>query len=190
MNNLEYETTYIEFGGFYHSIHSNQIDGQLEMEIEAQEELEVEAENFHTYYSSWEQVDFPATYQNYIENYCDEFENFIFQEYDLDVSFKKISLVSPREYNFVTDKIACEISKTQVNKLNEYFLKDKEFDKFLLAATQSIDGFHSFYTYEEAKNNRKEILSTYVLKFIADKFYENFEFFYVDICLKDEKEVA
>ena len=74
----------------------------------------------------------------------------------------------------------------QVNKLNEYFLKDKEFDKFLLAATQSIDGFHSFYTYEEAKNNRKEILSTYVLEFIADKFYEEFEPIEFEIHLKDD----
>ena len=168
------EETVIKFGGFYHSIHSDQIDGLIDMEVE------------EGYYDSWEKVDFAATHQNYIENYCNALENFIFQEFDLDINFKKINLWSPREYNFRTDEILCEISKTQINKLNEYFLKNKEFDKFLFSATQHRDGFHSFYTYEEAKNNKKEILSLYVLEFIADKFYDEFEPIEFEIQLKDE----
>ena len=168
------EETVIKFGGFYGSRFGDVIDYWIERDIE------------EGYYDSWEKVDFPMTYQNYIENYCNELRNFIFQEFDLNINFDKVNLWSPREYNFRTDEILCEISKKQVNKLNEYFLKDKEFDKFLFSATQHRDGFHSFYTYQEAKNNRKEILSTYVLEFIADKFYEEFEPIEFDIHLKDE----
>ena len=168
------EETVIKFGGFYDSRFSAEIDYRIESDID------------EGYYDSWEKVDFPMTYQIYIENYCNELRNFIFQEFDLDINFKKINLWSPREYNFRTDEINCEISKKPVNKLNEYFLKNKEFDKFLFSATQHRDGFHSFFTYEEAKNNRKEILSTYVLEFIADKFYEIFEPIEFEIHLKDD----
>ena len=118
------EETVIKFGGFYGSRFGDEIDYWIERDIE------------EGYYDSWEKVDFPMTYQNYIENYCNELRNFIFQEFDLNINFDKVNLWSPREYNFRTDEILCEISKKQVNKLNKALA---DFEKAANAELKTLD---------------------------------------------------
>ena len=79
----------LNFGGFYHSEHSEIIEN-----------------NIDAYGYEWEGVDYKNTYINY----CKAFLNRLGEELDVNLSF--ISLDSPREYNFTTDKIFCSISKT------------------------------------------------------------------------------
>ena len=123
------------------------------------------------YINTWEDIDFQATYESYINNYCSKLSDFILDEYDIVIDFKNISLNSPRFYNFKTDVIYCEVDKNQANKLNAYFLLDQNFNEFLKQKTESYDGFISFYTFEQAKNNKDNILIDYVLQYICNEIF-------------------
>ena len=141
--------TNISFGGFYHSQHSELIDYRIEM-----------YEN-EGYINSWEDINYKETYEDYIIDYCNELSGYISDE------FKNLSLYSPREYNFETDTIDCEVDKDKANKLNAYFLNDQDFIEYLNERTKSYDGYRSFYTFEQAKNNKDDILIMYVLEYIC-----------------------
>ena len=149
----------IKFGGFYHSKHSDSIDSRIEM---------YEHEG---YINNWEDIDYQETYKSYIDNYCNELSEFILNEYEIDIDFENLSLNSPKFYNYQTDTIDCEINKDKANKLNAYFLQDKDFIQYLNQKTESFSGFISFYTFEQAKNNKDNILIDYVLEYICNEIF-------------------
>ena len=156
MSNIK---TNIKFGGFYYSKHSDSIDYRIEM---------YEHEG---YINNLEDIDYQETYKSYINNYCSELSNFILDEFEIDLDFKNLSLDSPRFYNFKTDTIDCEINKDKANELNAYFLQDQDFIQYLNQKTQSYSGFISFYTFEQAKNNKDNILIDYVLEYICNEIF-------------------
>ena len=147
--------TAIEFGGFYESIHSHNIENLIE-----------------AYEYDYDNIDWDKTHDDYIKDYCYVLSSFILEEYDLDIDFKNISLYSPRFYNYETDTIDCEINNQQVNSLNEIFLKDNDFIEYLKERTKSVSGYMSFYTFEDAIDNKDDILITYVLEYICNNIYD------------------
>ena len=60
-------------------------------------------------------INYKETYEDYIIDYCNELSEFILEEYEIDIDFKNLSLHSPREYNFETDSIDCEVDKDKAN---------------------------------------------------------------------------
>ena len=176
------ETT-INFGGFYESIH----DGNIESLIESY----YEDGNYPEYH--FDNIDHKKTEQSYIEDYCSKFTNYIFNEYGFKINFENLKLWSPSEYNFNTDKIDCNINKTQSNKLINHFKKDDDFLEHLKGRTQSYDGYRSFYTFDDALNNKNNILIMYLLEYLSNQFnekkvvYGEIEF---EIYLIKEKNVA
>ena len=156
MSNIK---TNIKFGGFYYSKHSDSIDYRIEM---------YEHEG---YINTLEDIDYQETYKSYVDNYCSELSEFILDEFEIDLDFKNLSLDSPRFYNFKTDTIDCEINKDKANQLNAYFLQDQDFIQYLNQKTQSYSGFISFYTFEQAKSNKDNILIDYVLEYICNEIF-------------------
>ena len=104
-----------------------------------------------------------------------------------------MKLWSPSEYNFNTDKIDCQVNKSQSNKLINHFKKDDDFLEHLRDRTQSYDGYQSFYTFDDALNNKNNILIMYLLEYLSNEFnekqviYGEIEF---EIHLLKEKKVA
>mgnify|MGYP003113475161 CR=1 FL=1 len=160
MNNI-IETS-IDFGGFYGSIHGDNIDHLIEMYDDD--------ESDNIFY--WENIDYQKTYKNYIEEYCNYFSDFINEEYEILIEFKDIKLWSPQFYNFSTDVIDVSLCKLQAHNLNKILLKDTDFHKYLKKATQSYPGYISHYNYQEAINDKNDILIRYVFKYIVSKFDE------------------
>ena len=156
MSNIK---TNIKFGGFYESQHSEVIEHRIEL-----------YEN-EMYIDSWEDINYKETYDDYVIDYCSELSDFILEEYEVDIDFKNLSLNSPRFYNFQTDTIDCEINNDKANELNAYFLQDQDFIKYLNQRTKSYSGFISFYTFEQAKNNKDNILIDYVLEYICNEIF-------------------
>jgi len=112
----------IDFGGFYNSIHSDNIDWKIESE----------EWNFDT-------VLWLETQKSYCESYIDRLNN------KLDLELKYIGLDSPKYYNFTTDKIIAQIDRQfAVNKLLP-MLYDKNFLNWANPLLKSRDGFRSFY---------------------------------------------
>tara|TARA_Y100001938_G_scaffold84951_1_gene116686 strand:+ start:234 stop:731 length:498 start_codon:yes stop_codon:yes gene_type:complete len=140
--------TSIEFGGFYgESIHNLYIENLIN--------------------DDHDNIDWNIIENNYIKKYCYLLSSFISKKYNLDFNFKNISLYSPEFYNYETDTIDCQITNEQVNRLNKIFLNDDYFIQHLKQRTKSYDGYISYYTFEQAKNNKDNILIRYVLEYIC-----------------------
>ena len=170
--------TTIEFGGFYDSIHSSHIDMTTENYFD-DTPLQNDDNNFE--YFNWS-----AIHQSYIESYVNKLSDYITDNYQIDIDFKKVSLDSPTQYNFKTDVINCSVNKKKIELLNNKLIIDDEFAKYLKDSTQSYDGYMSFYTYQQALNNKDDILSVYVLRYICHKLNSEYLDIEYDIILTDE----
>lgn len=141
----------LNFGGFYHSEHSENIDSKEEM-----------------YGYDWEEVDYKNTYINY----CNSYLNRLSEELEIDLTF--IELNSPREYNFTTDKIVCSIlNKDFKALLNTY--DTKELFNYIEEHSKNRDGFSSFYSGYTAVKKEKDIFLQYLFDYILQ--YEDFDFY-------------
>ena len=170
--------TTIEFGGFYDSIHSSHIDMTTENYFD-DTPLQNDDNNFE--YFNWS-----AIHQSYIESYVNKLSDYITDNYQIDIDFKKVSLDSPQQYNFKTDVINCSVNKKKIELLNNKLIIDDKFAKYLKESTESYDGYMSFYTYQQALNNKDDILSVYVLRYICHKLNSEYLDIEYDIILTDE----
>ena len=133
---------YLNFGGFYHSEHSELIENNIE---------------FYGY--DWEDVDYKKTNINY----CKAFLNRLGEELQIDLNF--ISLDSPKYYNFTTDKIFCSISKEDFKTLLDDY-DNKELFNYIEEQSKSRDGLISFYSGYEAVKKEKDIFLQYLFDYI------------------------
>ena len=132
----------LNFGGFYHSEHSENIENNIEV-----------------YGYDWEDVDYKKTNINY----CKAFLNRLGEELDINLSF--ISLDSPREYNFTTDKIFCSISKEDFKTLLDDY-DNKELFNYIEEHSKSRSGFTSFYSGYKAVKEETDIFLQYLFNYI------------------------
>jgi len=160
---MELKTT-IKFHGFYDSIHSQYIDHMIECYFSDDDDCE--QKNFDDYY---ETINFKETYNSYIESYCNNLDNHIYHEYDVNLDFKNLKLWSPREYNFQTDQIDCTINEKEGQKLINIFIKNDDFLEYLKDQTTSRDGFISFHSYEKTLRDN-ELMIMHILAFICDDY--------------------
>jgi hypothetical protein len=154
----------IAFGGFYESIHDDNIESAIQMYYSD------DNGDLNSFFDIYNTLDFKSIRDNYIKEYASLFQDWINTNYPLSISFCNISLWSPKYYNFETDEILCELQDNDSISLNNYFKDDKEFLEYLKNRTKSYDGFMSFYNFDEALDNKNDILSTYILEFLAKKF--------------------
>ena len=159
----------LNFGGFYNSEHSENIDYRVEQRIMDFNEFEPKC------------IDIDCDYIDYKKtnlNYCNSYLNKLSEE--LEINLKFIQLDSPREYNFTTDKILCSISnkdfKTLLNTYDFGILGNtKELYNYIEEHSKSRDGFHSFYSGYAAVKKEKDIFLQYLFDYILK--YEDFDFY-------------
>ena len=160
--------TTINFGGFYNSIHDDNIEWACE-----------------SYYSDdngvcdWDnildKVNFKKLHSVYIDLYCDLFSDWLKENYNLAIKFKNISLSSPREYNFETDKILCDIDIMENESLIKTMKAKPAFLDWVKDRAQSKSGYISFYDFDDVMNDKNEIFSVYALEYLASE-YEHSDF--------------
>jgi len=133
----------LEFGGFYHSWHSERIDNDIEM-----------------YDYDWEEIDYKKTHNNYCKGLLESVNN------ELDMNLEFVELDSPREYNFTTDKIITSIPHKEFTDLKKEYVNNSEFVEWINEESKSRDGFHSFYSGLDAIIKEDAILLQYIFKYI------------------------
>lgn len=127
----------IPFSGFYDSIHSMHIDDELNSSIftdhdtgynnnDRLSELAYDAMNWH------------ELYLDYARKYVDNFNH----NFGLNLVFESIQ--RPKEYNYVTDRIFCEINKKELKQIVKQTSKEN-LAKQAKNMFTSYDGFSSFY---------------------------------------------
>ena len=101
----------IPFEGFYESKHSQELDSVEERFInyeieERRENLEPEELGDALYRAA----NYGIAFDHIARAYVVYFNDYIKEEYEIDLELKFESMTSPREYNFETDRVFCEIS--------------------------------------------------------------------------------
>tara|TARA_Y100000385_G_scaffold272823_1_gene314032 strand:- start:63 stop:566 length:504 start_codon:yes stop_codon:yes gene_type:complete len=142
----------IDFGGFYHSIHSDEIDSRIE-------HFEIDEDNIN--------------YKETCNSYCIEFIDSINDMLELDLKF--IQIDSPRFYNFTTDKIEAEINENDFNTLKDTYLNSNEFIDYVNENSKSYDGFISFYNGFNEVVKEDEILLQYMFNYILKEYADEIE---------------
>lgn len=128
--------TTIPFSGFYYSIHDSELDEALKMDFSDDTGCHLISEEL--YQKAFDLVDWRQAHNEYAKAYCEAFSD----KFNLDLEFDE--LVSPKYYNFETDRIFAHISLETVTKL--FNAIDKEYlNEVIKSRFTSYDGFCSFY---------------------------------------------
>lgn len=138
MTSKKQEVRLMFFSGFYESIHDSVFDSETEMIMEDYPDKE------------WDDFRFTYNWDEYSKKYV----RAISSELGIDLEFQE--LISPREYNFTTDKIICYIKSKDVKKLATA-LNSSTFEKLVKERFTSRDGFISFYSSYVADWKEKKI---------------------------------
>jgi len=142
----------IDFGGFYHSIHSDEIDNRIEY-------FEINEDK--------------VNYKETCNSYCIEFIDSVNDMLELELKF--IQIDSPKFYNFTTDKIEAEINENDFNKLKDTYLNSNEFIDYVNENSKSYDGFISFYNGFNEVIKEDEILLQYMFNYILKEYADEIE---------------
>lgn len=166
-NNIKF-TVALNFAGFYHSIHDDNIEARIAQVLE-DEEL--------SYDDVCDHIPYKAIYTEYAKRYVSEFNKC----FDLNLEF--LELDSPREYNFRTDVIMVNMCMQDYNFLflntDQAFIEEK-----LQDASTTRDGFQPFYNYSQLLAQPE-----FVGEFLLDKLsfdWEDFDWFYDDTSWFDD----
>ena len=122
------------FGGFYGSHYDDAIDSALEGESE-------------------DGLDYKAIHLSVSKHITSQFNEFIDNEYGVEVDLKFKSLESPRYYNYSTDKIIVEISTEDIAKLDVLVTNNSEvantLAEIVLETTTSSPGYIPYFDYDK-----------------------------------------
>ena len=151
-NKIEFS---LQFGGFYHSVHSDILDNELEYILEENGNAVSENDEFNE-----DNIDWRATHDNYAKNYLDNLNELL----ELNLEYK--GLYSPKQYNFSTDTIDCAIDDITYNDLKYSYCNDNDFVKWLNDVSSSRSGFHSFCSGIEEVKKEPSILMEYIFNYI------------------------
>ena len=127
----------INFGGFYHSVHSDNIEWRIDQdwEWEFEEAGEQAAESLEKWY---DKVNWKHTHNDYGVSYIERLNN----HFDLELEFRAIH--SPKYYNYSTDKIVAYVPDVDEQRLYDE-VNNPDFKEWANPLLTSRDGFASFY---------------------------------------------
>lgn len=138
MRKLEIE---IPFPGFYNSA----LDMMIEYEIltmfdfEGTGDTDLVPEDFHMKYCGHNGAVAVA------KLYAEAFNDYLDTEFDIKIDLPFKEMTSPKEYNYSTDRLFCEISEQDIKKLVK-LVSNKRLQEVITARFTSCSGFVSSYS--------------------------------------------
>lgn len=150
-------STRIPFAGFYESIWSYAIDREVERRAENWTD---DRDDFNrefpalahvpdeylegAFADAWEAVDYSAAYAALAREYAVEFAAWLGDSLDTELAFEFEEVVSPKFYNFETDRLFIKLPLAAFETIRARLGEDAVADEFKAMFT-SRDGFASFY---------------------------------------------
>jgi len=128
----------IPFSGFYCSLHDELIDHELQHAIFTDRQTGCH-NNDGLSERAYDKMNWKDLHEEYAAKYA---KNFAY-EFGLNLTF--VEMTSPREYNFTTDRIFCDISEEDMLTMFDETTKIT-LAKWAKKMFTSYDGFHSFYS--------------------------------------------
>lgn len=131
----------LPFSGFYCSLHDSAIDDAIAQLLSDDQGMPLSDQLSSRFVDA---CDYRYAFWQYAAHYAQQFA----EEFTL-ASLKFNRLDSPREYNFETDRIFCDISSEDIDKMKQSTLA-ATLAKVAARRHTSRDGFHSFYSPDTA----------------------------------------
>jgi hypothetical protein len=163
------KTIIIPFSGFYNSVHSSLLDDAENQIFENRSGVCVSEDLQEKFYRA-------CDYSYVCKQYAKAYATFFAEKLELPLKFE--SLESPREYNFTTDRIFCNIEDATIAKL---FDETNTSTLRITAAKNhtSREGFYSFYdpdidTWGEVQEWDHNELGTLLEAWMLDHFHDLF----------------
>lgn len=107
----------LPFPGFYETVLDGELDRAEEQlaenEVENREGLEVEDVADALYWA----IDHSNAYREIAREYADTFRDLLKEEHEIDLDMVYLTMESPREYNFTTDRLFVHMPLWQLNQL-------------------------------------------------------------------------
>lgn len=137
--------TFIPFQGFYISIYDDQLDYVHEQDVENLEEQYPNVAPSNISDEIYNRTDWKKAHEIVAKAYVQYFNDYVKGETGVDLGLTFVELVSPKFYNFGTDRILCEIPLESVKALR-MSTPNSTFAHMIWESHTSRDGFHSFYS--------------------------------------------
>lgn len=158
MSTLNKITIQVPFSGFYHSIHDMYIDNHIEGEIEylesalgyTDEQLDIIKDRFYD-------MDYAPIRKAICEHYIDAYNAVFYDEYDIHLDLEYSQLISPKFYNFETDRLYALIDESIYNDVTA-LINSEDFKAMLKDKFKCRDGFMPFQSTLDAIDNNDTVL--------------------------------
>ena len=155
LNKIEIQ---LPFSGFYYSTHDMNIDNHIECEIEYLEsELNYTDEQLEVIKDRLYMMDYTPIRKAICDHYINAFNAVFYDEYNIHLGLEYSQLISPRFYNFETDRLYAFIDESVYNDVAELINK-QGFKAVLKEKYKKRDGFMPFQSTLDAIENNDTIL--------------------------------
>tara|TARA_Y100000114_G_scaffold124590_1_gene120434 strand:+ start:1364 stop:2047 length:684 start_codon:yes stop_codon:yes gene_type:complete len=138
----------IPFQGFYNSLYSYAIEGEIESSLDwYTEDYGLTEAQRDTLANGYLERNVSEFYYNVSKDYAEAFIYEIERETGLSLDANFESMESPREYNFQTDRIFIELPEASAVAFVDYILANhkEQLEKLIAQRFTSCDGFWSNY---------------------------------------------
>ena len=144
MNTLNKIEIQLPFSGFYESMHDMYIDNFIEYELEYLEnELGYTDEQLDIIKDRFYMMDYSPIRKAICEHYINAFNAVFYDEHNIHLDLKYSQLISPRFYNFETDRLYCTIDQDKFSEIL-LLLNDDKIQNVLSAKYKTRSGFIVF----------------------------------------------
>lgn len=146
MSNIKIE---LPFSGFYESIYDSHIDNTIEYYL-----YELEGEQLEKAQNAFYMMSYDATRKAICEHYIQAYNQVFYDQFNIDLSLTFNSLISPKFYNFETDRLFVNIDPELFKQLT-ILLNIETLQKTLSEKYKTQSGFIVFESTIEAIKNRE-----------------------------------
>lgn len=148
----------LPFSGFYHSIHDMYIDNHIEYELEYLEsELGYTDEQLDIIKDRFYDMDYVPIRKAICEHYIDAYNAVFYDEYNIHLDLEYSDLISPRFYNYETDRLYALIDESIYNEVTA-LINSEDFKAMLKDKFKPQDGFIPFQSTLDAIDNNDTVL--------------------------------
>lgn len=148
----------VPFSGFYESIHDMYIDNHIEYELEYLEsELGYTEEQLDIIKDRFYDMDYAPIRKAICEHYIHAYNAVFYDEYNIHLDLEYSQLISPRFYNFETDRLYALIDESIYNEVSA-LINSEDFKAMLKDKFKCRDGFIPFQSTLDAIENNDTVL--------------------------------
>lgn len=148
----------LPFSGFYYSIHDSYIDNHIEYELDyleselgyTDDQLDVIKERFYD-------MDYALIRKAICEHYINTYNAVFYDEYNIHLDLEYSCLVSPRFYNYDTDKLYVLIDESIYSEVTA-LINSEDFKAMLKDKFKPQSGFTPFQSTLDAIENNDTVL--------------------------------